>query len=147
MQSAIFGIAGTIIGTMLGAWVTYRFAIKLANINTKRIAGIRLRDAFMSELAQIHNPDNNDIVEILESGFNKHQAAVYEFKFSLSDKTTFDAFDNAWYQYRADPKTKKKSLVQYSEFFDKDGIYPKSAREMAIDRIEAILAFTKDTRR
>lgn len=145
--SEIAYIAGgfTILGTLLGTFITYRFALRLSNLSAQRLAKIKLREAFIPTLSQIRHPDKNSlpIDEILEADFIKHQTAVDEYRFFLSG-VNLHAFTKAWEEYYADQKTKKKSLSQYSEFLDVDNIYPKPAREMAIDRIEAILEFTKN---
>ena len=139
----ISGVIG-IIGIILGRFLERRSSIKRDHLNHKIIAGLHLRESFMPELTRIRHPSNNDlsIDEILGSAFIKHQTAIDGFRLFLTGNER-TAFDDAWNEYYMDPQTKRPSFVQYTEFFDKDGIYPKSARKMAIDRIEAILSFAK----
>lgn len=45
-------IAGgfAIIGALLAAWLGYRFSLSLANVNKRRRAAMKLREAFKNEL-------------------------------------------------------------------------------------------------
>ena len=127
----------TIIGALLGAWLMYRFAIKLANRNARHIVGLRLREAFAPELAKLQHPEGRGIAEIphiLKTAFEKHQMAVNEFRFFLAgDK--LDRFNKAWKEYDDYPD------------FNKYIVLPATSKEdiqKVIDRINAILDFTKD---
>jgi hypothetical protein len=129
----------TILGAILGSWLTFRFSLELSNINSIRLAGIRLRDAFSPELTKLQTSDALGITEIpdmLKFSFHKHQAAVNEFRFFLKGKQ-LDGFDKAWREYYYDPNEETPKFIQYTDELDPD-------HEIAIKRIQAILEFTKN---
>lgn len=123
---------------LLGWWLGRRDNAK----DRRRLAGLALAEKFHDELCLLRHYDTTNVVEILETAFLIHETAVKTFRFFLKGEELV-AFDNAWFAYYADPKSKKKFLDQYECTFD--ATYPNgSARQTAIDRIETILAFTKD---
>lgn len=136
MDSSLIAVAGTLLGVLLGAWLTYRFAAVLANDAAKRFAGVKLREAFAPELAKFSQPDRLNMIisiDILENAFDKHQIAVNEFRFYLTGKE-LKAFDRAWRDYYCAPDNQ----VDFSRYLG-------GAEEMkeALTRMEAIVAFTK----
>jgi hypothetical protein len=98
-------IAGvfTILGVITGAFITYYFALKLADRNARREAGRRLREAFAPALAVLH-PTSGDADarahtdKMLADAFPKHRAAITEFGFYLSAKER-EEFEEAWRKY------------------------------------------------
>jgi hypothetical protein len=96
-------IAGgfTVVGTLVGAFVTYRLAVMLARSNAKRDAGRRLREAFAPELAALdHATRRNglDVEQLLQTAWPRHHAAVNELAVHL-DTTRRRAFLDAWRKY------------------------------------------------
>ena len=131
--AAVIGLVGGAIG-IIG---TYIGSVKLARINNKSLAGFRLREAFAPELIILQHPEERGIAEIpyiLKTAFGKHQMAVNEFRFFLTDNE-LTSFNNVWEEYD-----------DYTDF-NKYIVLPTTAKEdiqKAINRIEAILDFTKD---
>jgi hypothetical protein len=134
-------IAGgfTILGALLGTWLAFRFSLKLADINSKRVAGLRLREAFAPELAKLQHSQGyglTQIPHILQAALERHQAAINEFRFFLKGDE-LDSLNKAWKEYYYDPYGDKPDFNQYTEV-DVGNI------QKAIDRIQAILEFTKN---
>ena len=103
-----------IVGALLGALLSYRFAIKLANINAAnaakqaetnaiRDARAKFRAAFAPAIAQIylarhHGTHDTPIVgNILKETLVAHAAAIEEFRPFVSDSA---AYQEAWEKYR-----------------------------------------------
>lgn len=100
-EIALIGVGGTIVGTLIGAWIAYRFSIKLSEINARREANHRLINAFHRELSEIYPTPVNwpeDIDNFLRSKFSNLQAAVGEFRHHLPCGE-LAGFDNAWFKY------------------------------------------------
>jgi hypothetical protein len=128
-------IAGgfTIIGTLLGGWITYRFAISLSRTNAKRDAGRKLRDAFAPELAALHPLQFNggfNYAEMLRQAFDRHNMAVIEFEFYLFGKQ-LDRFKKAWNEYY-----EGDGRVRFMEYATLDGF------NLFRKRVDSILKFT-----
>jgi hypothetical protein len=130
MKEAIF----LVLGTFVGAWITFCFALRLANITARRFAGVKLREAFAPEIAKFSQPLNIILsTDILEAAFEKHHIAVNEFRFYLTDRE-HEAFDKAWQDYYCAPNGQR----DFSPYFGGD-----EERQEALARMEAIVAFTK----
>ena len=129
---------GAVIGGTIGIVGTYIGAIKLARINNKSLAGMRLREAFAPELAKLQHPERSGVAEfaeILERAFEKHQMAVNEFRFFLTgDELT--SFNKAWREYYSYPHEDKPNFSKHMMLSDED-------IQNTIKEIEAILNFTK----
>jgi len=100
-EIALIGVGGAVVGALLGAWIAYRFSLKLADFNVRREANRRLIAAFHRELADIYPTPVNwpeDIVSFLRSKFSILQAAVGEFRHYLPMQKWED-FDRAWFNY------------------------------------------------
>ena len=119
MQLTAYGIALIaggfgIVGALLGALLSYRFAIKLANINAAnaakqadtnaiRDARAKFRAAFAPSLAAIylarhHGTHDTPIVgDILKKSLLSHASAIEEFRPFVSDGA---AYQETWEQYR-----------------------------------------------
>lgn len=100
-EIALIGIGGTIIGAIIGAWLTYRFSLYLSDINDRREASRKFLSTFHNELSDIYPtpvnwPENID--SFLRSKFKFLQAAVGEFRHYLPTKD-WDSFDEAWFKY------------------------------------------------
>jgi hypothetical protein len=137
---ALIGVGSVALGALLGAWVTYRFSISLANINARRFAGMKLREAFGPELAKLRHsqtliPGAVESSAVLAGAFLKHEIAVNEFRFFLRD-AELEAFNEAWQNYYRGPEDHRPDFYQYTNFS------PEEIKE-AIAHIETILAFTE----
>ena len=100
-EIALIGVGGTIIGALLGAWITYRFALKLSIINNRQEANRKFLSAFHNVLSEIYPtpvswPD--DIDYFLRERFSLLQAAIGEFRHYLPTEE-WDDFDKAWFKY------------------------------------------------
>jgi len=138
MDSPLIAVTGTLLGVLVGAWLTYRFSIALANDNAKRFAGIKLRESFGPEVAKLSHPEKLTALEsshILERAFEKHQIAVNEFGFFLKGEE-LETFNWAWREYYGGPADDRPNFTQYANVGSED-------IKEALARIEAILAFTK----
>ena len=130
-----FGITGT----LLGALINHYLSLGRSRHDAKRFAGFRLREAFAPELAKLQHPEGRGIAEfsdILETAFEKHQMAVNEFRFFLTDDK-LDSFNKAWREYYSWPYEDKPN-------FSKHMMLSKEDIQKTIDEITAILEFTKD---
>jgi hypothetical protein len=143
-------IAGgfTIIGTLLGAWLGYRFSLSLSNASERRRASIKLREAFKDELLAL-NPAQYamkiDLADFLENAFPKHRAAVFDFAYFLEPKEK-TAFYSAWYEYYCHPKTQNENTVPFFGQYSCRGLTIKEEHErkkLARERIEKILELGK----
>jgi len=154
----IIGSVTTIIGTLLGASITYLCAIRLHKYTLKKSADIALRSSFAEELYSLKEEETLDPCEFLERAFKKHSLAIAEFTTHLS-KTEIVAFENAWITYYG---VEKKSLGAAENncddlpanwkkhpFFEKyksntcGRDKAKERRKLAQTNIENILKFTE----
>ena len=129
---AVFSIAATLLGAAIGILGSYFVATRLARNHAQAIAGMRLREAFSTEIVKLqHLPESEffKIPEILETAFEKHHLAGNEFGFFLV-KGEAVSFVKTWRKYCTD-ENGKKNFEQYM-----------AAPELAIERIKAILRFT-----
>ena len=100
-EIALIGVGGTVVGALLGAWIAYRFSLKLADINARQEANRRFIATFHRELADIYpTPVNwpSHISRYLGEKFTTLQAAVGEFRNYLPVEE-WEAFDSAWFNY------------------------------------------------
>ena len=100
-EIALIGVGGTIVGALIGALISYRFSLELANRNFRRAVNDRLITAFHKELGGIYpNPADwpKDIDKFLRSKFSSLQAAVGEFRQYLPAHE-WEAFDKAWFNF------------------------------------------------
>jgi hypothetical protein len=137
-------IIAAILGGVIGIFGTYFGAIRLANFNSKRIAGMRLRETFGLELAILRNPKGNflNVAPIIESLFINQQMAVDEFRFFLTPKKLI-AFNKVWGEYY----NQKKQGIELFMYREWKYISDPSERDKAIKLIEDIIAFTKPQKR
>ena len=85
-EIALIGVGGTVVGAIIGAWISYRLAVQLEGINSKKHAGRRFVSIFHAELSEVYPYPINwpkDIASYLESRFNKLNAAVGEYRHYL----------------------------------------------------------------
>jgi len=136
---ALIGGGFTIVGVLIGALVTYLFSVKLANNNSKREAGRRLREAFVEELALLH-PEHKqkdlDVEHILQEAFPKHSRAVTEYSYYLHNQDK-QSFEEAWKKYY-----QVGGSVRFFDYYmSNDKI--TNPKECFVQRVNAILEFTK----
>jgi len=146
--AAIIAVAGSLFGVWIGSLIsrkisretiaaTHRNAIELVRINSRKLAGFRLRESFAPELALLQYPEGRGIAEfshILKTAFGKHQMAVNEFRFFLTGDE-LDSFNKAWEEYDDYP--------DFNEYM----VFPATKEkdiQKAVIRIKDILEFTKD---
>ncbi|MDD1626928.1 MAG: hypothetical protein LUQ26_05570 [Methylococcaceae bacterium] len=155
---AIIGISGTIIGTLLGAFSTYRFSLKLAETNRRQDASNRLIRAFANELSEVYpTPVNwpNNIDAFLKSKFNNLQAAICEFRYILPTKE-WKNFDSLWFKYYCSTGREIDRNCQcYSHYIDSSGAstdkhgqvkpHTQNGREALKLNIDNLLSFAKKT--
>jgi hypothetical protein len=139
-MDALLPVVSALVGAVVGATIAFCFALRLANINARRFAGMKLREAFGPELATLRHsqtlmPGAVESSAVLAGAFLKHEVAVNEFRFFLKGKE-LEAFNEAWHQYYGGPADDRPNFYQYAN------LGPGEIKE-AIDRIETILAFTK----
>jgi hypothetical protein len=130
-------IAGgfTVVGAVLGSFITYRFALHLSSVNARRDAGRRLREAFAPELASLHpitGAKNIDMERFLQESWPKHHAAVSEVAFHLPQEQRA-AFDKAWREYY-----EVGGSVRFFDYYIGD-----NPRQKFQERINAILKYTQ----
>jgi len=135
-------IAGgfSIVGAAIGGLSSYYLGIVKTAIDAKRIAGIRLREAFGEELATLQRVRINEAetTSLLKGAFVKHQMAVNDFMLHLSG-SELESFSDAWLKYYGCYRNEKKQDV---EFFDKYFHHcDKEGRNKAIININSLLSF------
>jgi len=100
-EIALIGVGSTVVGALLGAWISYYFSLRLADIRVRQDANCRLTTTFHRELANIYPTPVNwpaDIHSYLSTKFPTLQAAVGEFRHYLPVQE-WEAFDSAWFNY------------------------------------------------
>lgn len=132
----------TLLAGLIAALVLYH----IHRLNNRRTACGNFRHAFADALARIeaahlHNsPDDRpDVDQLLRDHFERHAAAVHEFRPFLRRRQR-KLFDRAWKQYAAwvGPANSYPTFMAEAE---SDGDpYP-----LLLERVRAILAFAPDT--
>lgn len=129
-EIAIIGGGFTVVGVLLGSYITYRFALILGRKDAKRSCGRRLLEAFSTEMA-ILNPTLDiypgEIKKILLDSFHKHRAAMIEYSFHLTgkDKIEYETKCNNYYSMVSSDKllmttwnpAESKNFIKMSELF------------------------------
>ena len=90
-----------LLGTIIGGFITYIFALRLSRNQRYQIAALKLREAFSEEIAILHPALGNktvNAVDLLLKALPKHHASVAEFKLYLSKKQRAN-FDKSWIDY------------------------------------------------
>ena len=144
MDTAIVGVLATILGALLGAWITYRFSLELAKRHLFNQAAIQFRTSFVDELTKL-TTSSDEPYDILKSAETKHVAAGFAFRWILPQKEQ-EQFDQIWKRfYCADQDPRMPYLEKYSKHLsdEQSGIPKGKRRQAAIERIEAILKFAK----
>ena len=146
-EIALIGVGGTIIGSLAGAWIGYRLSISLVEIQAKRNAGLKLREAFKDEIIAL-NPSQYALKEalpdFLNNAFYKHRSAIFDFAFLLPKKSEI-AFYNAWHKYYCHKDLRNENSIPFFEQYSLRGknIEEQHAiKQLVKKRIESILEFT-----
>jgi len=153
-EIALISVGGTVVGALLGAWIAYRFSLKLSDINVRRDANRRLIATFHRELADIYPTPVNwpkVIDNFLRSKFSILQAAVGEFRHYLPAQEWED-FDRAWFNYYCstgrDVDKSCQSYLHYMNFTtttsDQKTIKQDGQKNLK-DNVDNILKFAKKT--
>ncbi|MDY0385088.1 hypothetical protein [Trichlorobacter sp.] len=134
----------TILGTLVGTWTGYRLTLALSLKTAFREASIKFRTAFRDELLALNpamSANTIDACDLLTAAFEKHRAAIFEFKPFLDTKA--EKLELAWQEYYRvpdEPNFTIPFLTQYSGH----GCSTSEARQrriLAASRIEKILSF------
>lgn len=146
-EIAMIGVGGTLAGALLGVWLGYRLSLSLANLSVKRDAAAKFRAAFKDELLALNPTLSRNTVDtctLLESAFDKHRSAVFDFKQYLkgAEKAQFEQAWQVYYRYEDAPDFTIPGFTQYS------GVgcgltEAKHRRLLAAQRIEKLLSFAE----
>lgn len=154
IATPIIGFIGIIIGAIIGSWCTYKYALKLVNIQTvnadrmteiqrRNDAGIKFRLAFYDELA-ILSDWNNDVNpdDVLLAAFQKHISAVLEFAHFLSE-TDRDKFKADWNKHYQNEHISHKYYPDFSKYAIRgiDINKRKEIRATVIKNIEHLISY------
>lgn len=146
----ITSLGSLVIGVLLGAWVTYRFSLILSRQAEKHRAGLRLRDAFKTEIIALnpsHHAIDEDLPVFLGKAFDKHEAAIYDFSFFLSAKSK-NRFYKTWQEYYCHENTQNENTVPFLEQYSCRGRSIKEIHDiknLVKSRLEAVLKFAEKT--
>ena len=109
-------IAGgfAIVGVLSGSFITYRFALILANKGERRSAAIKLRTAFSQQLASIKLAERDtavlvEIQHILNGSLREQAIAVEEFRRFVvaADATCYEKAWNNYYEFSSNAYSAK----------------------------------------
>ena len=131
-----------IAGTLLGSWITYRFALAISKKNNKIVAGNQLRAVFASTLAKYglsQGKGINEIDAILKSDLPAQATAIEVFRcFVTCGKK--EEYEKAWQDYHR-PLGANGSIfmLEYVPSTDE----PSTAKKLFNHRIHTILQFTE----
>jgi hypothetical protein len=157
-EIAIIGVGGTVVGTLLGAWLSYHFGSKLVetthNNNISMMqrkdfneAATKFRVAFKDELLAL-NPalakGAPDACDLLAAAFEKHRSAVFDFKPYLRP-TDAEGLEQAWQKYYRYPDAPDCTVPIFNQYAGEKMRLPyKEAKQRKLDaaeRIEEMLSF------
>lgn len=134
-------IAGgfTIIGTLLGAWITYRNALEIQKVAEFNKAAAEFRIAFIEEqrLLDPHSfadrASAGSVSSIIKNAIDKHERAMIRFE-PFVCKSKIEEYKKAWKDYAGD----SKHFEQYSggNIFE-----AQEKRALALSRINNLLKF------
>lgn len=139
---------GAVIGGGIGFISAYAASVLTAKFHMFNVSAQKLRDAFTSIRVKVNDPRITDTAELeafFFAEFYKQQLAITDFHFVLRAKN-IPAFEKAWHQYYEWEDCQKAPnepcFVQYTMPKHDGGVSFKS-RQLANERIDAILAFTR----
>lgn len=129
----------TLAGVALGGLIGYLSASRIAHLNARLAAGVKLRCAFALELASMRlaRTDEFGVVDrLLSEAFPRHAAAIEEYRFVVRRKDK-PAYQQTWEKYYTNGGTTGGS-VRWTDYYM--GEKPK---ELFEQRVQAILRFTQ----
>jgi hypothetical protein len=151
MRQVISHILDIIVGAFIGAIATYLGAVKINKRNSRNIAAIELRKAFLPTLTWLKFTGEDKFGRIsnrLATDFDAHSIAIDQFSIYLSGEQLRN-YNQAWLNYYGHDAEKfncfDKSFTHmqyFSKYDGHDGHGKSNGRDMAIQNIEALLAFT-----
>ncbi|MCK7599088.1 hypothetical protein M0G74_17575 [Microbulbifer sp. CAU 1566] len=152
-EIALIGVAGTIVGALLGSILTYRLSVNLSDRSHRLLASRKLVSVFAKELADVYPTSVNwpeNIDGYLRQKFTILQAAVSEFRFSLPE-SEWAAFDREWFNYYCSTgrsiDRQSQSYIHYMNFTiqsnDTGGEYEQVGPDNLRSNVDKILSFAK----
>jgi len=153
-EIALIGIGGSLVGVLVGALLTYRFALKLADRSERLQINRNLIKVFTSELSDVYptavnSPENID--PYLRSKFSKLQAAVAEFRLHLPC-AEWEPFDQTWFEYYCSTKRDiDRDCQVYHHYMNFSGTsteneeFNQDGHANLVSNINKILAYAKTT--
>lgn len=148
--NAALVFVATIIGVAGGSAITWWGSVDLARRQMLNLVSARLVSAFKDELDWIKRSDitadKKLVYEILCAAFEKHHAAVTEFRFYLKKKS-IPCFDKAWEKYHQHSANFSKDWPDYKkmnhlcEYLSVNDEEEQKARTLATQRIEKLLSY------
>lgn len=144
-------ILATLLGTVVGGILGYVLSVAQARQIARSSASLALRDAFKNELLALDQSlatTTSDVPQLLQSAFDRHRKAVFEFSWHLSQKEK-PRFERVWQEYYTHPSLVGRDGIPWFEQYSTRGKGHKEVREvkeLAASRINKILDFTQETR-
>lgn len=154
-QLALIAGGFTIVGTLIGAGITYRLSLVLAYRNDFNKAAVIFRHVFLPEITFLTHEANigglgsgNRLYEILGSGYLRQLKALEIFKYHLptSDR---ESIYRAWDEYchpEGIPKDKNKKrdskFKDYKSIEESKGT--EAAKTVALQKINKILEYANE---
>lgn len=157
-EIALISVGGTIAGALIGAWISYKLAIQLAEVNARKEADRKIISTFHRELSDVYPypinwPEN--IVAFLESKFTTLNAAVGEFRHYLTPEQ-WEGFDKAWFSFynATGREIDNKNCQCYHHYMPFSGVSMIDGKEIRHDNtktykenlkknVDALLKFVK----
>ncbi len=135
-------IISALAGAVVGGIITYIGSVKISQRNITSHGAMKLISAFNNELAILTNPDNSsvDVYPVISNAFQKHLAAVIEFRSYLS-QCDRPRLDKAWKEYHCHEETGLPFLEQYAPEGSVDN--RKQINNLAVSRINNIIKFAE----
>ena len=136
-EVAFIGVGGTLLGAILGAAITYYFAIRIATRNNRIAAGAKLRAAFSPFIAEYNfKARKGDFYlqeEIFKNALVSQGAAIEEYRWFVPPERQ-RAYQKAWEDY----------YWNYGSVYFTDYMVGKDKEKLFKQRIDAILKFTEE---
>jgi hypothetical protein len=138
MGPVIAGIFGTILGAIIGGFLSYHFSTRILRRQEFYKAAANFRAAFVSEQRLLSSHSLADRMgrtasDIIKSAIDRHESEMIKFR-PFIDPKNVDDFDRAWIEYAGN----SRHFEQYSTNRNLDR---PEKRELALSRIETLLEF------
>jgi len=147
-EIAFIGVGGTIVGSLIGAWIGYRLSLSLSKISDKKNSGQKLRGAFKDEVLALSPSQytlKEDVSNLLNDSFQKHREAIYDYAFYLKGREK-KQFYRAWYAYYCPEQNRSEMSVPFLEQYSCRGFNVVEKHELmrkVRGRMKKIIEFTK----